>query len=389
MFNVSLASESKSDSNQGKFLKILHTITTINLGGAENHLAKLIKGQINEGHEVSVLYLKGDGHWKEYYRSLGVKCHHMGLRNYLDIFALVRLARHIHRIKPNTVHAHLPPAELFTRAALYLCSKRIKFFITKHNDEPFAPILGWTFLARWVAKRSQKIIAISQAVRRYSLEHWATKEDGKKIETICYGIDAFDYEMKPNDPALNGLRREWKIPEDCLIIGTVARLTPQKSLDTLIQAYAQFSTTNPNTRLVIVGVGPLETELKNLCLLLNISDKVIWAGTRRDIPLVMNLFDVFVLPSIYEGFGLVLLEAMAAKKPIIASNVSAIPETVSHGVNGLLFEKKNVDQLFEALTQLHCHEKRKKMGEAGRKNILENFQLDHMIRHTLASYERH
>lgn len=369
-------------------MKILHTITTINLGGAENHLAKLIKGQVNEGHEVSVLYLKGDGHWKEYYLSLGVRCHHMQLKNYADFFSLIRLARHIQRIKPNTVHAHLPPAELFTRMALYFCNKKIKFFITKHNDEPFAPIIGWTHLARWVAKRSQKIIAISQAVKRYTLDTWARAQDDSKIETISYGIEAIDYEMKPNDPRLESLRSEWKIPSDCLIIGTVARLTPQKSLDTLIQAYAQFQEKNPNTRLVIVGTGPLETNLKNLCLLLEIGDKVIWAGTRKDIPLVMNLFDVFVLPSIYEGFGLVLLEAMAAKKPVIASNVSAIPETVSHGVNGLLFEKKNVDQLFQALNQLHCSEKRQIMGEAGRKNILENFQLDHMIRHTLASYER-
>ena len=169
----------------------------------------------------------------------------------------------------------------------------------------------------------------------------------------------------------------------------MARLVPQKALHILLEGFSIYlKTATKPTKLVVVGVGTLESDLKNRAIELGIQDKVIWAGFREDIPVVMNALDVFALTSEYEGLGLVLLEAMSASKPVVASNVSAIPEVVSDGITGILFTPKNSVALAEAFKLLEDKEIRLRFGIAGKEKVIRNFTLGKMIDQTLIVYDR-
>jgi glycosyltransferase involved in cell wall biosynthesis len=198
-----------------------------------------------------------------------------------------------------------------------------------------------------------------------------------KLKQIYYAVNVEKFEnAKP--------AQDLKFPGE-LVIGTVARLMPQKSLPTLLGAFSQFQKQQAS-RLIIVGTGDLEESLKALAAKLGISEKVTWTGKRADIPEVMKAFDIFALTSIYEGFGLVLLEAMAAGVPVVASNVSAIPEVLDQGRCGLLFPVQDEKALLECFFKLQSEGFRKDLSEKGRSRVRSAFSRDEMANQTEKVY---
>ena len=173
---------------------------------------------------------------------------------------------------------------------------------------------------------------------------------------------------------------------DTVVIGTVGRLVPQKALHVLLEGYAHYRALSSRpSRLVVVGSGPLESELKARAVELGLADAMVWAGFREDIPVVMSSLDVFALSSQYEGFGIVLLEAMAAGKPVVATKVSAIPEVIEDCVTGLLCPVGDACAFGAAIKQLENTALLEKLGTAGRKRAGE-FTMDRMVDATLAAY---
>lgn len=369
-------------------MKILHIITTINRGGAENHLASLIDGQVKRGCKITVVFLKGDGYWCQFLEALGVQVIGLGLRHYGDIKPVLKLRSIINSLNPDIIHAHLAPAELYTRIALLgISSCPIPLVISKHNDEEFYQGLGQRLIGRWVAKRASKMIAISDVVKtNHCINYLGFSSE--KVTTVYYGIDPTPYQ-KVSDQEIKKIRSLWAVTDETYLIGTVARLVPQKALHILLEGFSLYlKTATKPTKLVIVGVGTLESDLKNRAMDLGIQKEVIWAGFREDIPVVMNALDVFALTSEYEGLGLVLLEAMSASKPVVASNISAIPEVVSDGITGILFTPKNSVALAEGFKFLEDKEVRLRFGIAGKEKVKTHFTLDKMIDQTLIVYDR-
>jgi len=353
-------------------MKVLHVITTINLGGAENHLYDLIREQCKLGYQITVVYLKGDHYWRKAYEALNVQTVCLEINNYLFLNKFIQLRQVIEKFQPGLIHAHMPPAELVTRLAL-IGYKSFPLIISKHNDEPFAPIFKNRFLANWVAKRASAIICISEAVKTY-MSKWLDQASQSKLIRVYYSVDVQKFETAR--PAAD-LRNS-----SPFIIGTVARLTEQKSIPTLLRAFALFQKDCPESRLVIVGVGELEDSLKSLAQNLGLSKSVLWAGRRSDIPQVMRSFDVFTLTSIYEGFGLVLLEALAAEVPVVASNVSAIPEVLDGGSCGLLFPVQNENELAQCFLRLRSEELRKALASKGKQRVTQFFSSQKMVQAT-------
>jgi len=366
-------------------MKVLHSITTINRGGAENHLVELVSRQAI-AHEVTVAYLKGDRYWQQTLEDIGVKTVDLRMRFYGDMRPLWQLRSLIHQSKPNIIHAHLPPAELYTSLAL-IGNKSTPLIISKHNDEPFYKVVGQQLIARQIAKRADHIIAISQSVKNnVCLRDLACSPS--KVSTVHYGIDPQPYEAVAAQQ-VQQLRQQWSVDNDTYLIGTVARLVPQKSLHTLLkgfQLYLQQATIT--AKLVIIGKGYLAADLKQQAKALGIEASVVWAGYHEDIPAVMTSFDLFVLTSVYEGFGLVLLEAMAAQKAIVATNISAIPEVVENGVSGMLVPPEQPGKLAEAFAFFEAEERRDRFGKNGRQNVQQNFTLSAMIARTQQIYEQ-
>jgi len=293
---------------------ILHIITTISRGGAEKQLLILAREQVANGDRVSVLYLKDDPDLKEDFADIGVEV--------ISRFANINPIRQLVFIRQflsnqNTIiHAHLPRAELIARFSI---AHQI-FVISRHNSEPFfpgAPKFFSILLSRFVTRRANLCISISKAVQNY-LEKNNEISPKTISEVVLYG---YQKERILKSRILSDGSKDFRM-------GTIARLVPQKDYPTLIRAFALIVKTIPQATLSIVGSGPLERDLKELADELGVREKIDWQGKRSDIDDYLRNIDLFLLTSNYEGFGLVLLEAMANRVPVIAARNSAIPEVI-------------------------------------------------------------
>jgi glycosyltransferase involved in cell wall biosynthesis len=355
-------------------MRVLQVITSLARGGAEHHLLLLAAGQAAAGHEVHVAGLKEPSELAPAFAAAGVTAHALGLRRYGEIGPVRRLRALVQRVRPDLVHAHLPPAELYARAALL--GSRLPLVITRHNDERFAPIVFERLLSRWCAARAVQVICISEAVRRWTVaDRRGPRLDAARAAVVRYALDPAPFAQAAPAADLAG---------DGPLVGTLARLVPQKGLDVLLEAFARVS---PPARLVIAGEGPLRDALARRAEQPDLAGRVSLLGPRRDTASVLAALDLFVLPSRWEGFGLVLLEAMAARRAIVATRVSAIPEVVVEGETGLLVPPDDAPALAAAIGALLADPARRAaMGASGHARVCAQFMPAAMVAATLDIY---
>jgi glycosyltransferase involved in cell wall biosynthesis len=190
------------------------------------------------------------------------------------------------------------------------------------------------------------------------------------------------------EPSGRDVRGELAIPDDAPVVATVCQLRPEKALELLVDAAAIVRAEFPALRVLIAGDGQEETRLRAQIEMLGLGDVVILLGTRRDVPDVLAAADVTVCCSDFEGTPLSVMEYMAAGKPVVASRVGGLPELVEHGVHGLLFERRNVDEFATALaTLLRDPNRRRQMGRAARARQQAHFDLDSTVRRLEELYE--
>ena len=317
--------------------KVTHLITTIERGGAEKQLLTLASEQVQSGLNVFVLYLKGMPDLRNEFEVAGVEVNNLlvGKSFLKQIFLLSKYLKK----NPSPVHAHLPKSELL--AAIVVTKKYLVF--SRHNSEPFwpsGPRNISNLLSKFVCKRASQGIAISNAVRSYLIKRGEIPT-GYTIDVVYYG---FQKDISTNVAGLGLIANIMNGQSSNYKIGTIGRLVPQKDYPTLLSAFSNVLEKLPDVEMYVVGEGYLQKELMELCKSLRVSSKVYWLGKTEYINEFLSKIDLFILPSRYEGFGLVLLEAMVAKKPIIAANNSAIPEVLGKTYEGL-FQTGNVNAL--------------------------------------------
>ena len=308
--------------------KVTHLITTIERGGAEKQLLTLASEQVQSGLKVEVFFLKGKPDLKNKFEESGVKVNNLLVgKNFLrQIFLLSKQLRK----NPSPIHAHLPKSELL--AAIVVRNKHLIF--SRHNAEPFwpgGPRIISNLLSKFVCKKASQGIAISNAVKSYLVKRGEIPT-GYTIDVVYYG---FQKDTSTNAAGLDLITNIVTGQSSNYKIGTIGRLVPQKDYPTLLNAFSVILKSLPNTDLYVVGEGFLQKDLIELSKSLGINDKVHWLGKTEYIKEFLSKIDLFILPSKYEGFGLVLLEAMVATKPIIAANNSAIPEVLGITYEGL------------------------------------------------------
>jgi glycosyltransferase involved in cell wall biosynthesis len=366
---------------------ILHVITSIRPGGAENHLLALACAQARGGASVAVAYLKDDPELADGFSACGVETIRLGLSRYGDPLPALRLARLIARRSPDIVHAHMPPAELYARLALLLrLDRHTPLVISRHNTERFFDGPCQATVARWVARRADRVIAISQAVRDDTCARQLAPPDA--IDVIPYGIDPSPFRTR--DPATRArMRLDWGLAPEEFAVGAIARLTPQKGLDVLLAAVAIAARgSGRRLRLAIAGEGPLRHELAAQARNLGIEGAILWLGKRPpvEVPALFAAFDLFILPSRYEGLGLVLLEALAAEVPIVASRVGPIPEILRDGITGTLVPPGDADALAKAIAAAATGQAVHDVAIA-RADLETHFSVDTMLASTKRSYD--
>ncbi len=239
-------------------------------------------------------------------------------------------------------------------------------------DHPLKNNLRYRLTYTWLARA---VVANSESTRR-TLVQSAPWLERQRLEVIYNGVDPRLFEGGP-DPEL---RATWGCGDGCTVVGFVGQLDERKGIQILLPAFERVAARVPGARLVLVGRGPLASLVEQFQRNSPVGGRVVLAGFQRDIPRIMRSIDVLVLPSLWEGFGIVLIEAMAAGKPVVASDVSSIPEIVVADRTGLLVPPNDVEALARALERVlgDCA-LAARLGAAGRVRVRELFTLDRMV----------
>lgn len=276
-----------------------------------------------------------------------------------DFSALVGLWRLIQRIRPNLVHTHSSKAGFLGRVASRLAG--VPHIVhTPHGhifDGYFSPLAAKTFigLERVAARWTDRFVTLSDGEVRDHLRHGIGRPE--QFVTIPSGVDL--------DPVLQAT--PVRLAPGRPVIGTVARLVPIKGIEHLIDAAPGIFEHFPDARILIVGDGESRPALEARVRALGLSDRVLFAGFRQDAAAVLAGMDVFVLPSLNEGMGRVLVMAMALAKPIVATRVGGVPELLGDGEAGLLVPPANPRAIADAvLTLLRNPQVADRIREAGR-----------------------
>lgn len=367
-------------------MRILHVITTLDVGGAEMHLLAQVRGQSARGHDVRVAYLKGHGTLVDDFRAAGAR---EVVRVGTGPWIAFELWPHLRWAE--IVHSHLLKADMVTAVLASLAGRRSGLISSKHNDEQVLRRPLVSFVHGVVGALPQRTICLSDHVARFIEEHGRLPRE--RLVRIYYGIDPRPFEMAAGDvEARRAVREEFGLRDgECAFI-CVARFAPQKAHDVLLRAFQQATraANAPPMRLLLVGDDPFgqgRVRAEALAKELALEGRVTFAGIRRDVPRLLAASDVFVMCSLWEGLGLVFLEAMAAGLPVLATRVSATPEVVEHGVTGVLVPARDEAALASALEQLaRSPEQRAQLAARGRERVGRVFGLDRMVDETLAVY---
>ncbi|OIP31387.1 MAG: hypothetical protein COW04_09840 [Deltaproteobacteria bacterium CG12_big_fil_rev_8_21_14_0_65_43_10] len=299
----------------------------------------------------------------------------------LDLRAFFRLYRIFLQEKPAIVHTHTSKAGILGRWASFFA--RVLIVVHTPHGHIFYGYYGkiktklFILVEKLTASLTDKIITLTRKERDEHIQFNISTPD--KFVVIHSGVSLEDF-SKNLDNA-DELKKSLGIPITDSIVGTVGRLVEIKGHRYLLDAARLVLNKIANVTFLLIGDGHLMTELISYASALGIKNKVIFAGWKSDIPQLINTFDIFALPSLNEGMGRVLVEAMAMGKPIVASDIGGIPDLVKDGANGILFTPRDVDAMAEAIIKLLLdRELRRKMGNEGKKLAYPAYDASVMVR---------
>jgi glycosyltransferase involved in cell wall biosynthesis len=355
--------------------------------GTERHMFDLANGLRAEGVEAwigspSPSVLKDRA---EFVGLRHVAIQKQGLIDRPAIGALTALLR---SGEVDLIHAHngrtmLSAAIAVTRARTGKAVATQHFLEPDHAGRTGPKAFLYHAAHRWVSAKLSCYIAISEAVKESMLKRREASPD--RIHVVLNGMPAIDAAelTTPGD-----VRQALSIPTDHLILMCAARLEHEKDIATLITAVSEVSTSHPHITCLIAGAGSLEQDLKSEIGKRSLQHTVRLLGFREDILSLIGGCDLFVLPSQAEPFGLVLLEAMAMSKPVIATNAGGPREIVVDGSTGLLIEPANPSAMANAIRAIiQDRDTMKKMGSKGYERFHERFTAQQMSQRMIAVYE--
>lgn len=364
-------------------IDVVYLITELNIGGAEKVLVHFLRELDQHRYRplVACLY-GGDGAIADELRAMGIAVVDLGMRAQWRLDAFVRLVQLLRRRRPTILHSSLFHANVMGRLAGRLIGVPV-IISCRQNISIGAQWREW--VNRWTVGLDDCVIAVCELARQMELQQ--TKLAPDKVVTIYNAIDpGLVDDAHPAATVPQPL-----IPKknaDMLVLGTACRFHPQKGLAHLITAFATVSNRMPNVHLVLVGDGELRDALEEQVQMLRLAEQVTFTGFRTDVLTVLTQLDLFVLPSLWEGLPLVLLEAMAARLPVIATAVGGTPELVVDGETGLLVPAADATALAEAIQHLLAnHELRQAMGRQGRLRVEQKFSAAKAVKETTALYE--
>jgi glycosyltransferase involved in cell wall biosynthesis len=370
-------------------LRVVHLIKATGVAGAEGHLLTLLPGLRAAGVDARLLLLEQpDKPLDDYvaaFSDRGVPVERCIIRRHADPALWRTLRADLHSLQPDVVHTHLIHADLYGLTAARSLGLR-KTVSSRHNDDAFRHRKPVQMLNRGLWRITRAGIAISESIARFS-EAVEGAAPGQ-VRCIHYGLDTAP-PPRDRQRVRARLSAELGLPLDAAWVGMACRLVEQKGVRYGLDAFAQVAAVHPQARLLVAGEGPLKAELQARAAQPDLAGRVHFLGWRSDVPDLLAAFDLLLAPSLWEGFGLVMLEAMAQQTAVIASAVSAIPEVVSDGETGLLAPPRDADALAAVLNTLLADPAlRRHMGLMGRDRMETHFSAARMVEQTIALYHQ-
>jgi len=375
-----------------KKYKILRIVTnsTKEPGGAANHVYYLVTKIDQKKYLTTVACGRGQDLISKLKRAnIEVKVIPTMIRkpsfghDFLTVLHLYRIIRHD---SYDIIATHGSKAGFLGRVAAFLARAPIIVF-TAHGfifNESMNRLKKRLFIwmERIGSKLTHRIITVSNYDKKSAVLNRVSAED--KLRTIYNGIDVDEFNKNEGNYA----KAAMGLNDNSLVIGSVANFFPNKGLHCLIEGMSELVKRHPNLALLLVGDGPLRIELMEETKKFNLTDKVFFLGHVDNIPHVLKLFDIFVLPSLKEGFPWAILEAMAAKRAIVATEVGGIPEMIVDGESGVLIKPGDIDSLVRKIHDLLADPQlRDELGEYAQKRVALEFTLKRMIQETEAFYQ--
>jgi glycosyltransferase involved in cell wall biosynthesis len=361
-------------------LKILQVIGGGEIAGSKHQFLELCQEQIGRGHEVKIVCFI-EGELSEDARNMGIPILVMPMANIIDWRVIPPLRRLIEKEGYQIVHTHGVRANFIGRIAARKTKAHIITTIYSFPKEDYKNILKRTFyppVDRFTVKYAERLIVVSHGLKDRLLSvHYAPEE---KIRVIHCSINL---KKAKASKTRDEMREELEIPPGVPACGMLARLVHVKNPFLLLDVAELVHTKIPEAMFFFVGDGPYLEILKKDAAKRGLQSVVRFTGYRKDPLEIVEALDVVVLTSISEGLPVTLLEAMALRKPVVATNVGGVPEVVQDGVTGFLVPSGNAPEFARALISLFKNPNLMKiMGEQGRKRVEENFSLSIMAEKT-------
>lgn len=365
-------------------IRVLHIINSLDIGGNERFLLQLLERLPRDtfAQEVCV-----PDRGKDATRDLEAACRKLNtpikvlrVGGNWDVSILPRLVYVILKGRFDVVHTHLIYSQVYGRLAAAAVRTRC-IVSSEQNVYSFKARLPFSWVERRLSRWTDRIIACSKKVREHLIEKVGINP--LRVVVVPNGVDTdVFFPIKKRTRlyrSVENVRKELKIEEGDTVIGTVGHMTRQKGYDVLIAAIPRIVRRHPGAKFIFVGRGLLREKLEKQARELGVEKQIRFAGIRRDVPTVLNSFDVFVLPSLWEGFGTAIIEAMACSVPVVASRVGGIPEIIEDGVSGLLVPRGRPELLAEAVIRLlKKPRKTREMARRGRTSAAERFSVRKM-----------
>ena len=289
----------------------------------------------------------------------------------------LELSRVFRKSDIDILHTHHMPA--FIDTVIGTRFARVPVLINTDHCKNYPDKKHLMVMERMASYFADEIVAVSNHTRHEMIHYEKIRPE--KVSVIYNGVNI---KLTRNEPP-EVLRKEIGLKMDDFVIGTVGRAVDQKGFDLLLRSVPYILKQFPDTKFVIVGGGEREQDLKRLASELKISGQVIFTSWRRDAVDLIQTFDVFALTSVFEGMPMVLLEAMALSKPIVATSVGGVPEVVQNGYSGSVIDRRDPELLAKALMELiHDQDLAQKMGSHGRIRYEQYFTAEKMA----SSYEK-
>ena len=340
-------------------MTVVHVHRMRGIGGSERHLLTLLPALRALGVDARFVGLDDLDGWnpQPFYDALG-DVPHTRLRSVGGLRRTLGGA--------DAVHTHLVHADVFGAVA----AGRADVFSTKHNDDRFRTG-PWRFAERLLARRARRIVAISRALKRFQVDRVGLP--AAKVEVVHYGMD--------EPPKAWGENPELALG-DGPVLACVARLEPQKGVDVAVRALHRATDGPDRPTLVVLGEGPERPRLEALARELDV--RLVLPGRLPDVAAVLRQADLLVHPARWEGFGLAVLEAMLCSLPVVATNVSSLPELVVDGETGFLVPPDDVEALAAAIAR--ALDDRANLGHRGYERARSEFSVERMAERTASLY---